>query len=145
MGFGGASNEINNTSYSGGAINNSNEEAWLLYGVNGSTQAFYGGGTSNSASGKTGTAGVPDTFTITLNSSTGAVAFSDTLNLLSGTGTLTSTEMASISQVNIGNDYAVGNFQAFTLSTPSVPEPASLGLLAVGGLGLLLVGKRRHA
>ena len=26
-----------------------------------------------------------------------------------------------------------------------VPEPASLGLLAVGGLGLLLLGKRRHA
>ena len=27
----------------------------------------------------------------------------------------------------------------------AVPEPASLGLLAVGGLGLLLLGKRRHA
>ena len=33
-------------------------------------------------------------------------------------------------------------FSALPITTP---EPASLGLLAVGGLGLLLLGKRRHA
>ena len=33
----------------------------------------------------------------------------------------------------------------FSALPTSTPEPASLGLLAVGGLGLLLLGKRRHA
>lgn len=34
---------------------------------------------------------------------------------------------------------------SFKVSSPAVPEPAALGLLGLGGLGILLLGKRRRA
>ena len=44
-------------------------------------------------------------------------------------------------QVPIG---AVVNIANIEVQTP-VPEPATIGLLAIGGLGLLLVGRRRKS
>lgn len=52
-----------------------------------------------------------------------------------------------ITAVGIGNDGSVinGQFSNFELTSSPVPEPASLGLFAVGGLALVLVsGKRRR-
>jgi hypothetical protein len=37
----------------------------------------------------------------------------------------------------------VVNVANIEVQTPAVPEPASIGLLAIGGLGLLLLGRRR--
>ena len=69
------------------------------------------------------------------------------------TGTLGSAEASGFSyfQIASGGGGAGGQDSAWTAGVDNVeiststPEPASLGLLAVGGLGLLLVGKRRHA
>ncbi len=44
---------------------------------------------------------------------------------------------------NSGTPTQTVNVQNFQLTTPSVPEPASLGLMAAASLGLLLL-KRRH-
>ena len=120
--------------------------AWLLYRDNGGTQTFYGNtGTSNGENGGTAlTKGEADTFTITLNSSTGAVGFSDTLGLVSRTGTLTSTQMGDINALMLGALSMTGSFKDAELTYSAIPEPASLGLMALGGLGILLVGKRRE-
>ncbi len=57
------------------------------------------------------------------------------------TGTLTGTFTNTSLQGYVVN-YGTGSNSAITLSR--VPEPATLGLLALGGLGILLLGKRRR-
>ena len=137
MGFGNTSGTV--------LINNSSTEAWILYREDGGTQYFYGGGTSHGGNGAyAATVGTADTFTITLNTGTGAVNFSDTLGLISASGTLTSTQISGINDIVI-SDYntAGGNFQNVELTGP-VPEPASLALLTAAGAGILLIGRKRR-
>ena len=61
--------------------------------------------------------------------------------------TLASTD-ATFSTVvfySTNNSGAGADFSNFVLATPSsVPEPATLGLVAMGGLGLLLIGRRKQ-
>ncbi len=138
MGFGNTSGTV--------YINNSTTQAWILYREDGGTQYFYGGGTSHGGSGATtATTGTADTFTITLNTSTGAVNFSDTLGLISASGTLTPTQISGINDIVIA-DYntAGGDFQNVELTGP-VPEPSSLTLLGCAAAGLWLVGRKRCA
>ncbi len=58
------------------------------------------------------------------------------------TGTLTGT-FTNTNLLGYVINYGSGSNSAITLSR--VPEPATLGLLALGGLGVLLLGKRRRA
>ena len=48
-----------------------------------------------------------------------------------------------ISMVNFNDQQASGQVGSFSLTSTSVPEPTSLGLAAVGGLGMLLLKRRR--
>ena len=128
---------------------------WTLYREDGGTQYFTGGGTGGANNGGSGTAHAADTITITLDTGVGGTTkgqytITDSLGLFTGltnsTGTLSSTVYNNIGGVFIGAfGGANGNFTSLTLSGSSsaVPEPASLGLLSLGGLGLLLLGKRR--
>ncbi len=51
----------------------------------------------------------------------------------------------TITAVGIGNDGSVinGQFSNFELTSSPVPEPATLGLFGLGGLGLLLASRKR--
>ncbi len=151
MGFSNQASEASSADiYAGGS------EAWLIYRGNSGTQSFYGGAGSNGASGGYANSNhLPpapsDTFTITLTtpanlaSGGASVSFYDSLGLV---GTLASPRHVSLtnSELSTINDISVGSFNwGGTISNVelAVPEPATLGLLGAGGLGLLLVGRKR--
>ena len=50
-----------------------------------------------------------------------------------------------LNQIDLFDQSTTGNGYFNSLSISAVPEPASLGLMAIGGLALLLVGRRKTA
>ena len=150
MGFGSISSQSD--------VNAATSEAWLIYRGNSGTQSFYGGATGNGAAGGYGNISKAppapsDTFYITLvtpanlASGSASVSFWDSLGLIGTAGSprteaLASSNLANITDIFIGEQGWGGQVSDLTLQTV-VPEPAALGLMALGGLGLL-VGKRRR-
>ena len=49
----------------------------------------------------------------------------------------------AITDVSFGTYNAVGSVSSFSLTATPVPAPATLGLFAVGGLALVLIGRKR--
>ncbi len=128
MGFGNSAGTVAATNT---LMNNSTTEAWLIYLYNGGTQSFYGGGTNNQMNGATGTAGAPDTFTITLTTpadlatGTASVSMYDSLGLIGSsqnprTGTLTAAELANVDSIIVGNQYVGGTFAGWSLAVRSL-------------------------
>jgi hypothetical protein len=65
----------------------------------------------------------------------------DNGNLESGSNPISLPSGTTITAVGMQGASAIGNVSNFELAT--VPEPATLGLVAVGGLGLLLLKRRK--
>ena len=91
----------------------------------------------------TPSSGTTGTFTYTVNNTSGTKLFS-----LTATGFILDSKdvyfgFGNSSPETTGN----GTFDNISITGTAVgttvPEPASLGLLSLGGLGLLLLGKRR--
>ena len=91
--------------------------------------------TGSGVGGRTETVGAPNDVA-TLAYQTGALGAGQFV-----LGTFTADSTGSQVMTYTGN--ADAQINAFQLRAVPVPEPASLGLVAAGGLGLLLIGKRR--
>lgn len=139
LGFFGSGTSQENTFT--GLIVNPNGNMWLINNSNtvGSAVAISG---FNAA--------VTHTLSYSVNTTTGTA--SDILldgNLISlsvPSGTFTQADTAYAGFHNMSNSgSSIGTVGNFVLSSPSVPvpEPAALGLFAVGGLGLLMLKRRK--
>lgn len=156
LGFANSGIVSENAAFSGSSI------LWMDLSTNNATPAgfypstFYGGGARHQNSGTSYAwdiaGGTAATYSWTLNttqadwtaslSEVGVPGFFNTIDFTGSGGT---NPNPAISDVFIGAMNEPGTFSNFTLTQSSVPEPASLGLLAIGGLGLLLLKRRLRA
>ena len=112
-------------------------------------QGFFGTGTNNGTTVTPNPAALGDTSMVVLNTTqsqwVGTEYYNNTLveSFTYGSGT-NPANPTGITQVAIGVNGMSASVTNFSLTDQAVPEPATLGLVALGGLGLLLL-KRRNA
>ncbi len=124
-------------------LNGSGAYAWVLISPGGGGQIFTGPDTSNANGGFTGTSSV-NTVSIVLNTQAAAWTYQVFDNAVAAEASpVVFSTNPTITAVGLGNSSATGTFSNFELSSAAVPEPPSLGLVAVGGLGLLLLKRRK--
>jgi hypothetical protein len=75
--------------------------------------------------------------------STSFQAFSTIISLPTGSATISPAQWELIYQRGTPSSAVTAYGSDFRVTYATVPEPATLGLMALGGLGILLVGKRR--
>ncbi len=135
-----------------GANPNSTGEPWMLISTaSGGYQMFEGPGTANKALGVS-TSGYTGTTTVemTYNLASGQVelllgkgANAATLTTVGGFTYATLPAAPGAIFLGVRGVLAPATFSNLSLTQVATPEPASLGLFAIGGLGLLLAGRRK--
>ncbi|MHB1768861.1 MAG: PEP-CTERM sorting domain-containing protein, partial [Phycisphaerae bacterium] len=120
---------------------------WVLSRYNGSGGMVFTGPGTAGGNGLANTPGVND-YSIVLNTGSSAWTYqvyqtnsSVTNLLLTPTPITVATE--AITAVGIEDGYGNAQVSNFSLTSSPVPEPATLGLFAIGGAGLLLAARRR--
>ena len=131
------------------------EGPWMLSEFTGSqsapantVQGFFGTGTNNGTTVSPNPAALGDTSMVVLNTTqsqwVGTEYYNNSLvaSFTYGSGT-NPANPTGITQVAIGVNGMSGSVTNFSLTDQAVPEPATLGLVAVGSLGLLLLKRRK--
>ncbi len=93
-------------------------------------------------------AGITHTLSYSVDMATGTISNilldGSAVSLTAPNGTFTVADTAYAGFHNESNNgSSIGTVDNFVLSSPSVPEPATMGLFAIGGLGLLLLKRRK--
>ena len=128
--------------------NNHGASPWLQSDLAGTGGTFFTGPGVVGGQNFSNTSGV-NTYSIVLNTGSSAWTYqvfqsnSSVTNKLVGSGAFTSTTDPAIVAVGLQNSLAMGQVSNFELTSSPVPEPATLGLFAVGGIALLLLGRKR--
>ena len=125
---------------------------WMLSEFTGTTnppantvQGFFGPGTSNGYTVTPNPAALGDTSTVVLNTTQSQWVGTEYYNgvAVGNWGYAAGANPTGITQVAIGVNGMSGSVTNFSLTDQAVPEPATLGLVAVGSLGLLLLKRRK--
>jgi hypothetical protein len=125
---------------------------WMLSEFNGPAsspsnivQGFFGPGTNNGFTVTPDPATLGDVSTVVLDTTQSQWVGSDYYNNVpvGAWGYAAGSNPTGITQVAIGVNGMNATVTNFSLTDQTVPEPATLGLVAVGGLGLLLLKRRK--
>ncbi len=125
---------------------------WMLSEFTGTTnppantvQGFFGPGTNNGYTVTPNPAALGDTSTVVLNTTQSQWVGTEYYNgvAVGNWGYAAGANPTGITQVAIGVNGMSAGVTNFSLTDQVVPEPATLGLFAVGAAGLLLLLKRR--
>ena len=133
-----AAANFNTHSVSGSSSAMSNDLPYGLLITKGSgiVQDFAGSGTNNGSTGGTATAGQYNKFDVILDTSNAAWKINWSINGAAA-GSFTYTTNPSIGLVAFGANKLTGAVSDFSLTATATPEPASLGILALGAAGLI--------
>ncbi len=128
-------------------ITNVSPSPWVLLGDSGSGYYFTGPGENGGSpfSSSAAAVGSANDISIVLNTAAAAWTYQAFDNGVAESPIVAFTTNPTITAVGLQNAGVIGTVGNFELASSPVPEPATLGLLAVGGLGLLLVSRKRAA
>ncbi len=121
---------------------------WVLSGYQAANDAVFGGpGLAGGQGFSPGITSGVNTYSIVLNTGSASYSYQVLLtnsavsNDLIGSGTFSTNPF--INAVGMQNGLGIGQVSNFSLTSSPVPEPATLGLVGVGALGMLLIGRKR--
>ncbi len=90
-----------------------------------------------------GTGNITNTLAITLNTGSAAWTYQVFDNGTAVSPIVTYSTNPTVTAVGLQNAGVIGTVSNFALTSSPVPEPTTLGLVGVGTLGLLLIGRKR--